>query len=125
MFESLQITKMARALAAHQGQRMALVAGNLANADTPGYRAQDLPPFDPAPFAGEGLRATRPGHLAAPGAPPPPRPFEVAAAAEPNGNTVAVEGEMLRAAEVRQTHEMALAVYRATADVLRASLGRR
>jgi flagellar basal-body rod protein FlgB len=42
----------------------------------------------------------------------------------PNGNTVSLEGEMVKSVEARQAHEMALAIYRATSDVVRASLGR-
>jgi flagellar basal-body rod protein FlgB len=42
----------------------------------------------------------------------------------PNGNSVSLEAEMVKSVEARQNHEMALAIYRATSDVIRASLGR-
>ena len=45
MFEKLELTRMAQALAAHAGARMAVIAQNVANADTPGYKAKDLPDF--------------------------------------------------------------------------------
>ena len=45
MFEKLEITRMAQALSAHAGARLGLVAQNVANADTPGYKARDLPDF--------------------------------------------------------------------------------
>jgi flagellar basal-body rod protein FlgB len=43
----------------------------------------------------------------------------------PNGNTVSLETEMVRAVEVKQQHDMALAVYRTVSDIVRTSLGRR
>jgi flagellar basal-body rod protein FlgB len=125
MFEKLELTRMAQALAAHSGARMAVIAQNVAHADTPGFKAQDLPSFDHV-FAteGEGMRATRAGHLGT-------GPNGMALVAEPapgreapNGNTVSLEGEMVKSVEARQAHEMALAIYRATSDVVRASLGR-
>ena len=42
----------------------------------------------------------------------------------PNGNSVSLEAEMVKSVEARQNHDMALAIYRATSDVIRASLGR-
>ena len=64
MFEKLELTRMAQSLAAHAGARMALVAQNVAHADTPGYRARDLPAFaDVYDGAETALRATRPGHI--------------------------------------------------------------
>jgi flagellar basal-body rod protein FlgB len=47
-----------------------------------------------------------------------------AAAGAPNGNTVSLEQEMVKAASARQDHEMALAIYRNTSSIIRASLGR-
>ena len=46
MFENLQIFRMAHAMAAHAGARQTVVARNMANADTPGYTAQDIAPFE-------------------------------------------------------------------------------
>jgi flagellar basal-body rod protein FlgB len=125
MFEKLELTRMAQALAAHSGARMGVIARNVAHADTPGYKAQDLPPFaavfDAEPGA---MRATRPGHLTSAMSGSQPQPQRATGHEAPNGNTVSLEGEMVKSIEVRQNHEMALAVYRATSDVVRASLGR-
>jgi flagellar basal-body rod protein FlgB len=116
---------MAQALAAHSGARMAVIARNVAHADTPGYQAQDVPSFDRV-FAAESgaMRATRPGHLAAASAGMALVPERAPGRESPNGNTVSLEGEMVKSVEARQSHEMALAIYRATSDVIRASLGR-
>lgn len=125
MFEKLELTRMAQSLAAQSGARMAVIAENVANADTPGYKAKDVPAFSEV-YEAEGLemRATRPGHLSAPAQSAAPGP-EVASGHEaPNGNSVSLEAEMVKSVEARQSHEMALAIYRATSDVIRASLGR-
>lgn len=125
MFEKLELTRMAQDLAAHAGARMGVIAQNMAHADTPGYRARDVAGFAEVwAEKGAALAATRPGHLTgAPG----PAAFEAlvaSAPAAPNGNSVSLETEMVKSAEARQEHEMALAIYRATSDVIRAALGR-
>jgi flagellar basal-body rod protein FlgB len=125
MFEKLELTRMAQALAAHSGARMGVIARNVAHADTPGYKAQDLPPFAAVFDAEPGtMRATRLGHLTSAMSGSQPQPQRATGREAPNGNTVSLEGEMVKSVEVRQSHEMALAVYRATSDVVRASLGR-
>jgi flagellar basal-body rod protein FlgB len=125
MFEKLELTRMAQALAAQSGARMAVIAENVANADTPGYKAKDVPAFAEV-FEAEGMdmRATRPGHLGAPSNLTTPIPDVTRGHEAPNGNSVSLEAEMVKSVEARQNHDMALAIYRATADVIRASLGR-
>ena len=125
MFEKLELTRMAQALAAQSGARMAVIAENVANADTPGYKAKDVPPFaEVYEEAGLELRATRPGHLGAPEDAMTSIPDVTRGHESPNGNSVSLEAEMVKSVEARQNHEMALAIYRATSDVIRASLGR-
>lgn len=125
MFEKLELTRMAQSLAAQSGARMAVIAENIANADTPGYQAKDIPAFAEV-YEAEGLamRATRPGHLSAPPATASSIPDTARGHESPNGNSVSLEAEMVKSVEARQNHEMALAIYRATSDVIRASLGR-
>jgi flagellar basal-body rod protein FlgB len=125
MFEKLEITRMAQAMAANAGSRMGVVAANIAHADTPGYRAMDLPDFAQVyTDAGTRMRTTRPGHLGQsdPAGGTVARPS--VGSASPNGNTVSLEQEMVKMVEVRQQHEMALAIYRSTSGIIRASLGR-
>ncbi len=125
MFEKLELTRMAQALAAHAGARMGVIAKNVAHADTPGYKAQDVPSFDKV-FAAESgaMRATRSGHLTGSSGGAALVPEAAPGREAPNGNSVSLEGEMVKSVEARQSHEMALAIYRATSDVVRASLGR-
>lgn len=125
MFEKLELTRMAQSLAAYSGARMSVIAENVANADTPGYKAQDLPAFSEVfEEAGAPMRTTRPGHLAAASPHALPQADIVRGHESPNGNSVSLEAEMVKSVQARQDHEMALAIYRATSDVIRASLGR-
>ena len=127
MFEKLEITAMAQAMAAHAGQRLGLVAQNVANADTPGYQTQDIQDFASVwkDGASGGMRTTRPGHeMPGPGM-QDARVIAGRGHMSPNGNSVSLEAEMVKAVETRQQHEMALAIYRGTSEVIRASLGRR
>lgn len=126
MFEQLEIVRMAQAMAAHAGARQGVIARNIANADTPNYRSQDLPDFADVYAGANGLpmKATRAGHLDKAQAADLAEPRIVAGAASPNGNAVSLEAEMVRAAEVRGQHDMALSIYRASADILRSALGK-
>jgi flagellar basal-body rod protein FlgB len=125
MFEKLELTRMAQGLAAHAGARMGVVARNIAHADTPGYKAQDVPDFASVyQDGGMALRTSRPGHLGDPARTAPPAAVPSGGVESPNGNSVSIETEMVKSVEARQEHEMALAIYRATSDVIRASLGR-
>jgi flagellar basal-body rod protein FlgB len=129
MFEKLELTRMAQALAAHAGARLGVVAKNVANADTPGYRAQDTVSFsqsyEAAASSGQ-MRTTRAGHITGDDGTSPPALMQRRAslAGAPNGNSVSLEQEMVKAAAARQDHDMALAIYRNTSSILRASLGR-
>jgi flagellar basal-body rod protein FlgB len=127
MFEKLDLTRMAQGLAANAGARLGVIAQNVANADTPGYKARDLPDFAQTYASGDGLamRATRSHHFGAPDDQGPAEPIFSGGSASPNGNTVSLELEMVKSVEARQSHDMALAIYRATSDVIRASLGRK
>lgn len=127
---NLDILTTARALAAHAADRQNVIAANIANADTPGYRARDMTPFsdsfDSAAARPFDMRATRPGHIR-----DEPRAHSAEiktttafGAAAPNGNTVSLEDQMMRSAEVRHSHDLALGVYRKSLDILRISLGR-
>lgn len=128
MFERIEMMRMARAMGHHVAQRQIVTARNIANADTPGYKAADLPAFadsyrdGPAPA----MRTTRAGHL------PPPawaygaiRPVTVEGPASPNGNSVSLEAEMVRAAELKRQHDMAIGIYRSALNLMRSSIGRR
>lgn len=114
MNASLDVLRMAQAYATHAGARQQAIAQNIANADTPGYRARDAIPFDTY------MQRLTQGSPARDLIRPDPAPNTLS----PDGNSVSLEREMIRAAETRQSHEMALGVYAAVRDLMRASIGR-
>ena len=106
---------MAQAYATHAATRQQAISQNVANADTPGYRSRDAIPF------AEFWQQTRDG-TARQG--DQVRADESPATVSPDGNTVSLEFEMMRAVEARQQHETALGIYSMTRDLLRASIGK-
>lgn len=127
MFEKLEMFRTSMAMARHAGARQAVVARNIANADTPGYRAETIAPFrDHVHMDGAVTpRATRAGHLAGGTTASAPRTTFSDAEPSPNGNSVALEQEMLASVEVQREHSRALAIYKHSLDLMRASIGRR
>jgi len=131
MFEKLEIFQMAGAMARHAATRQSLIAQNIAQADTPGYKARDLASFTDTyqeKTAGMNIRTTRAGHLSGFGVGANDYPGRIIAGAgseSPNGNNVSLEGEMMKAAGVRKQHDQAMAIYKASLGILRSSIGRR
>ncbi len=126
MFQSLELFTTSYAMSRHAGQRQSVAARNMANADTPGYRAQSIPDFAetmktdvPPP-----MRATRPGHLHFGADPGALTPQDAGLPSDPNGNSVSLEQEMLRSVAAKRQHDRALAIYRAGLTILRTSLGK-
>lgn len=127
MFETLDIFRMSGAMARHAGHKQAVVAQNVANADTPGYIARDLPDFKstymPDVAAASGPKATRAMHLhgvAVQGA--PLEAVEVRDQASPNGNQVSIEGEMLKSVAAKRQHDRAMAIYKSALGMLRSTI---
>lgn len=118
------IVSMAHALSTHAAARQGHIARNVANADTPGYRATDLQDFASTLDDAGAMRATRPGHVGAGSEASTLAEIERFGATSPNGNNVSIEMEMMKGAEVRQQHDMALSVYSTARDILKTALGR-
>ena len=125
MFQNLDVFRNAMDLARHAGLQQAVSSQNIANADTPGYRALEIPDFAET-LKGEMMtqKATRPGHLNGRIADPLPSPSERRDSVDPNGNTVSLETEMVEAVNASRAHNRALSIYRSNLNILRASLGR-
>ena len=128
MFTDLNVFKTAQALAVHAGQRQAIVAQNVANADTPGFKARDIAPFSQmiTPLStSSGMQASRANHLnGIRGGGPVWETITPMAASDPNGNSVSLEKEILKGVDVKRQHDLALAIYKSSLSVLRTSLGR-
>ena len=127
MFENLDVFTISSAMAKHAGQRQALISQNVANADTPGYVARDLAAFETTYETNNsvGQRATRSGHLNGATMPGSGAVISQRGSASPDGNTVSIEQEMLKATDTIRQHDRALAIYKSALGILRTSLGRR
>ncbi len=112
-------------LATRQSQWLAVrqtaIAGNVANANTPGYLARDVEPFEKVlERTAVSLSATQQGHLgfgtteAAFGT----RVQEYDGAILPSKNTVVMETELMKAGEVRRAFELNTAIVKAFHSML-------
>ena len=107
-----------------QNIRLRVIAENIANADTPGYKAKDLEPFSEAYArsertamdAGASGFSQRAFHA---------ERIKTAGVASPDGNTVSLEDQMTRSTEAVRQHDTALTVYSKALSMLRATLGGR
>ncbi|WP_134681249.1 FlgB family protein [Paracoccus ravus] len=127
MFDRIDTLRMASALTTHAENRQKLIARNVANADTPGFRAQDLAPFPQSYGGGKPLelRMTRPAHVAGSGWSASSNVTDTQGEPAPNGNTVSLEEEMIRSTQAKRQFDLSLAITRASLDMIRTSLGRR
>ena len=128
MFQNLNLFRTSHAMAVHSGHRQSVVAENLANADTPGYRARDIASFKETMRTPDGSahRATRVGHLMGSINSTDLKVEEDRnAVGDPNGNTVSLEGEMLKAVDIKKQHDRALAIYKSSMNIIRMSISRK
>lgn len=118
---------LAQSMGRHAALRQTTVARNMAHADTPGFKARDVVPFAQsyADQTGMALKATRAGHIGASGG---VRADVITRSdpgtASPNGNTVSLETEMVKAVEVKRQHDLSLAIYKSAMNILRTSASR-
>jgi flagellar basal-body rod protein FlgB len=108
-------------------QRQGVIAQNVANVDTPDYRALDLKPFSFEEAMGAPLAPlrTNPMHLAAGGrsgnrADRERKPYEVA----PSGNSVSLEEQMQKAAQTGADYQMITNLYRKSIGFITTALDR-
>lgn len=102
------ILNVARAMVGHAVERQAVIAENIAHADTPGYRAKDLETF--AETFAKGQVTTE--------------VVDNDAAVKPNGNSVSLESQVMNLAQTRGQHEMGLALWEQTMTLYQTALGR-
>lgn len=110
--------------------RQKVLAENVANADTPGFKPKDLQELSFAPTGlptggGLGVMQTNSGHLGAGGG----RMGEDAIQARrfetsPSGNAVSLEDEMLKAAQNQSDFQLAASLYQKSLQMLRIAAGR-
>jgi flagellar basal-body rod protein FlgB len=112
------------------GERHAVLAQNVANADTPGYVAKDLkPPSFAELVSGTSgrlkLATTAPGHIVPvqAGGSFTLQPQKVSERA-PNGNAVQLEDQMMKISNIASDHALVTNLYRAQIGMLKLVLGR-
>lgn len=114
------------------GQRQSVLAGNIANADTPDYAPQDM---KSGPFARMLTRSiervtpasTDPAHMAGtadkgrqPESEEQRRRYETA----PSGNAVVLEEQLVKVAETQMDYQLMSNLYRKHLGMIRTALGR-
>ena len=118
-------------MAWHQ-TRQTLLAENIANAETPGYRGRDLAPFSiddgtrPASAVSVATRTTNARHFSVAGSGAissgarPLNSFEVT----PEGNGVTLEDEMMKLSTNQMDYQAATTLYTRSMRLLKIALGR-
>lgn len=83
-------------------QRQSVVAGNIANANTPGYKARDIEKFDAVMDGMSSLSTTNAGHFASPGLQQGLAGSIAGKSGEvmQSGNNISLEQEFLKTGEV-------------------------
>lgn len=111
-------------------ERQRVLAENVANADTPGFRGRDLKQLDfheALRAAGEvKLATTAPRHI---GGSTGGGRFDTDGRGgfetTPRGNSVVLEDEMLKVAQTQMDHQAATALYTRSIGLIKTALGRR
>jgi flagellar basal-body rod protein FlgB len=110
------------------GARESVLAQNVANADTPGFKARDVKPFAEVLKAGMGSDAglplrTNPLHLG--GTASGSGAGQILRGEQaPDGNSVSLDEQMVKIAQTDNDHELVSAVYRKYLGMFRMALGR-
>ena len=105
-------------------QRQALLAQNIANADTPGWRSRDVAPFGAAlAQASVAPVMTDPKHL--PGTLVDSAGVQIATGEHAiDGNGVALDEQLAKVADTDATHELVTDLYAKYLSMFRTALGR-
>ena len=115
--EPVTLFKLAASHNAWLSERQLTIAANVANADTPNFRAQDVAPFSASvDNARMTMAISDPSHLS-----PPASATGAVVEREPDndpltkhsGNTVSIERELLKAQSVRKSFAMNAAIIKA------------
>jgi flagellar basal-body rod protein FlgB len=94
--EFSSVDKLQAAMTFHR-ERHAVLAGNIANVDTPGYRPYDLTPSEEGAAAPTPLVVTAPGHIGAAETTTYTKNFDDSTALQgPDGNAVSLERELAK-----------------------------
>jgi flagellar basal-body rod protein FlgB len=128
----IPLFSMLRGRMGYLSQRQKIIAENVANSDTPGYRPHDLKPFSfeaqmKAQASSAGVQAmTQPGHMQAPNARPSlsgAKPIKAADSETTlDGNGVVLEEEMMKMTDARMNYDAAIGFYQRSMGMLRTAI---
>ncbi|MGQ0662785.1 MAG: flagellar basal body rod protein FlgB [Pseudomonadota bacterium] len=112
-------------------ERQKLLAQNVANADTPGYKPRDLKPLNFRTLLADAAARRKPAGSEA-GQRGPGTGIEGALArarqkpaeSAPSGNAVSIEAEVMKVAETAMDHQLTTNIYRRQLGMIRTALGR-
>ena len=114
-------------------QRQDTLSQNVANADTPGYVAHDLKPVDfeaemdkaaKGVPSGNMMRVTDPRHITLSNSKTQFEDFEVRdAEANPNGNSVSLEQEMIKVSDTQAQFQAATNLYAKAMTMMKTAIG--
>ena len=131
----LPILSMLRTRLAWHQERQRVLAENVANADTPQYRARDLvaPKFETntrpdLPVTTVSLTRTESGHIAGAGLSNGTAfksKVQEGHEVRPTGNSVSLEDEMMKVAANQMDFQAATAVYTHSLNLIKTALGKR
>jgi flagellar basal-body rod protein FlgB len=115
---------MLRGRLGYLSDKQRLVAQNVANSDTPGYRPRDLKPFsfDVKLQAQTGPVATQPGHIQLKNSRASQQYMEISGRDSEttlNGNAVVLEDQMLSLADARMNYDAAITFYQKSLGLLK------
>ena len=105
-------------------QRQAVLAQNIANASTPGFRPSDLPSFASTldSVAGVTLARTQPDDL--PGTSGGPlQPVSEKSAHGPDGNGVELDAQLSKVADTQTTQSLVTSIYKKYMNLFSVALG--
>jgi flagellar basal-body rod protein FlgB len=105
-------------------QRQQVLAANIANADTPGWRARDMTPFAAQlGHAGIALAQTDPAHLGRT-APTPGSTLTKVGERAPDGNTVELDKQLMNVADTDTAQEVTTQLTQGFMGMFRTAIGR-
>jgi flagellar basal-body rod protein FlgB len=113
------IFALAESRMAWAGQRQAVLAQNIANANTPGYAARDVTPFKDVLAAQERAAAG----LSPAGAWPGGTADRTASESSLDGNAVVLDEQLEKVAETDGAHQLAMTLYRKYSGMFRTAIG--
>jgi flagellar basal-body rod protein FlgB len=132
LFGDIPLVGMLKQRMSWHEQRQSVLSQNVANADTPGYRARDLKDLtfpelvkDGRSVGGVAMIATNAKHIGPNGAPGDSRaerakPYEVT----PQGNAVVLEEEVMRVSQNVSDFQMVSELYSRGLNMLKLAVGR-